>query len=397
MVMTSEQSTRLKMAQLRLACEQEIRACCERSGLLATSIREPIKSIKPLVENAETNRGKLAKLKDYLKEMESTFHEALKANASKEAKHASTSEAISAMAVRIEYLKKTVDDQRAKKDEYEAVLSQQLLALQKIEEENEGDVIEIKKLKEATDWYRSVLGFQSEGGEGVKFIFNKIDRNDQDKEYWFVVRLDGDIYTCKYNIHGFIHNASVQPLLCVSLMHSICLMIVLHCNPELHDIDDLIEELNRTNGLFKFVRVMREKFQEISCEASSLDSGTHSIAVSSPPPKSSDSQMEAFIQTNPSLQSKKNQAGSLHKVVPSPAAILTPQSFSVRRRSPRFPSILRLVDVQVTLSQHCVCNVSFSSRLVELSVKGKRSTLTKLNLLISEATMNPKDGEKDYG
>ncbi|KAL0908770.1 hypothetical protein M5K25_023279 [Dendrobium thyrsiflorum] len=300
MVMTSEQSTRLKMAQVRLACEQEIRACCERSGLLATSIRESIKSIKPLVENAETNRGKLAMLKDYLKEMESTFREALKANASKEAKHASISEAISAMAVRIEYLKKTVDDQRAKKDEYEAVLSQQLLALQKIEEKNEGDVIEIKNLKEKTNWYRSVLGFHAEGGEGVKFIFSKIDRNDQDKEYWFVLRLDGDIYT------------------------------LLHCNPELHDIDDLIEELNRTNGLFKFVRSMREKFQEISCK------GTHSIAVSSPPPKSTDSQMEAFVQTNPSLQSKKRQAGSLHKVVPSPAAILTPQSFSARRRSPRF-------------------------------------------------------------
>lgn len=41
-------------------------------------------------------------------------------------------------------------------------------------------------------------------------------------------------------------------------------MIVLHCNPEVDDIDELIKELNRTNGLFKFVRVMREKFQEIS-------------------------------------------------------------------------------------------------------------------------------------
>ncbi|KAI0498623.1 hypothetical protein KFK09_019513 [Dendrobium nobile] len=39
------------------------------------------------------------------------------------------SEAISTMAVRIEYLNKTIDDQRAKKDEYKAVLSQQLLGV----------------------------------------------------------------------------------------------------------------------------------------------------------------------------------------------------------------------------------------------------------------------------
>lgn len=55
---------------------------------------------------------------------------------------------------------------------------------------------------------------------GVKFIFNKIDQNDQDKVYWFVVRLDGDIYTCKYMILYIV--GSVQPLqysLSVRLMH----------------------------------------------------------------------------------------------------------------------------------------------------------------------------------
>lgn len=39
---------------------------------------------------------------------------------------------------------------------------------------------------------------------------------------------------------------------------------VLACKPHLNDTKDLIRELNRTNGLFKFVRIMREKFQEVT-------------------------------------------------------------------------------------------------------------------------------------
>ena len=37
---------------------------------------------------------------------------------------------------------------------------------------------------------------------------------------------------------------------------------MLDCDPHLNDTKGLIYELNETNGLFKFVRIMREKFQE---------------------------------------------------------------------------------------------------------------------------------------
>lgn len=37
---------------------------------------------------------------------------------------------------------------------------------------------------------------------------------------------------------------------------------MLDCDPHLNDIEELINELNRTNGLFKFVRIMRARFQE---------------------------------------------------------------------------------------------------------------------------------------
>ena len=47
-----------------------------------------------------------------------------------------------------------------------------------------------------------------------------------------------------------------------SLFDTVCLMIsVINCNPYVEDINGLIKELNKTNDLFKFVRIMRAKFQ----------------------------------------------------------------------------------------------------------------------------------------
>lgn len=41
---------------------------------------------------------------------------------------------------------------------------------------------------------------------------------------------------------------------------------MLDCDPHVIDSKELIHELNRTNGLFKFVRAMREKFQEAAAQ-----------------------------------------------------------------------------------------------------------------------------------
>ena len=41
---------------------------------------------------------------------------------------------------------------------------------------------------------------------------------------------------------------------------------MLDCNPSLSDIKELIHELNKTNGLFKLVRIMRRRFQEAAAE-----------------------------------------------------------------------------------------------------------------------------------
>jgi len=37
---------------------------------------------------------------------------------------------------------------------------------------------------------------------------------------------------------------------------------VIDCDPQLNDAKELIIELNKSNGMFKFVRTMREKFLE---------------------------------------------------------------------------------------------------------------------------------------
>lgn len=45
---------------------------------------------------------------------------------------------------------------------------------------------------------------------------------------------------------------------------------VLDCEPSLKDTKELIHELNKTDGLFKFVRVMRRKFQEAVAQGTTV-------------------------------------------------------------------------------------------------------------------------------
>ncbi|CAL0325344.1 unnamed protein product [Lupinus luteus] len=47
--------------------------------------------------------------------------------------------------------------------------------------------------------------------------------------------------------------------------------LVLNCEPSLGGTEELIHELNNTNGLFKFVRVMRRKFQEALAQGTTVE------------------------------------------------------------------------------------------------------------------------------
>ncbi|XWS48197.1 hypothetical protein CRYUN_Cryun13aG0052900 [Craigia yunnanensis] len=156
----------------------------------------------------------------------------LAAKIGKEAKQMATRDSVSAIKTKVGELKRTVQVQRVRKEEYEAIISQQSLALAKTEEEAKNEIEENGEIQEAISWYNRVLGFQIEGGHGAKFTLNDIDTKIPRQEYSFTIHHANNAYS------------------------------MLDCDPCLNGIKELISQLSRTNGLFKFVRIMREKFQE---------------------------------------------------------------------------------------------------------------------------------------
>ncbi|KAG8053788.1 hypothetical protein GUJ93_ZPchr0001g29830 [Zizania palustris] len=141
---------------------------------------------------------------------------------SKGTKYELTRESISNATATNEQLRTLVIDQRARRDEYRHAIE----AL-----EVNSDATGTNNLEEAIMWYKKFLGFQVVGGEGVKFVFSKIDLHNPDIEFFFCIKLNKD----RYNL--------------------------LQCNPSLKDSEELVKDLNCTNDLFKFVRIMRERFQ----------------------------------------------------------------------------------------------------------------------------------------
>ncbi|CAA7410310.1 unnamed protein product [Spirodela intermedia] len=243
-----------KMVDLRLLCEQEIRNHRQKADDAAGAFRRALLSIRARAEENIADREKLADTKLYLKELEDDLREALIVKSCKEARHVVTVESLSTAKARTEDLRKTVEKQRSRKVEYESIVS---LAMEALNQDNSKDV-DTEGTEEAILWYTKVLGFRIEGGEGVKFIFDKIDLENPDKEYSFTIRLNGDTYT------------------------------LLQCDPSVEDAKVLLNELNQTNGLFKFVRAMRKKFQAsadngILPATSTVHSELSTDSISSPP------------------------------------------------------------------------------------------------------------------
>ncbi|KAK1280815.1 hypothetical protein QJS04_geneDACA002769 [Acorus gramineus] len=234
----------------------------DRIGVDSERVGSALKSYNQFLRSSVTgfrqnfeHQLKLGRLKDQLRELEEELTKTLTENARKEAKRIAINESLSVLRSKTEELTKIVQDQKARRDESTLIMSQQSISS---EEKNSEDTECAKGLEESTAWYHKVLGFHIEGGHGVKFIFNKINKRNPDEEYTFTIRHEHDIYT------------------------------LLKCDPPLDDIKDLIKELNHTNSLFKFVRTMRERFQATAFNgvqpASSYAHGDSStITLSSPP------------------------------------------------------------------------------------------------------------------
>ncbi|KAF3492948.1 hypothetical protein DY000_02055496 [Brassica cretica] len=81
------------------------------------------------------------------------------------------------------------------------------------------------------------LGFHVEAGH-VKFTFTNIDAERPTREFSFTVHYGNDIYT------------------------------LVDCNSQL---DDMVQELNKTNDHFGFVRQMRDKFQKATLSGQEMN------------------------------------------------------------------------------------------------------------------------------
>ncbi|KAL5725491.1 hypothetical protein ACHQM5_008629 [Ranunculus cassubicifolius] len=253
-----EESIDMKMKELRLICEREIPIQQQRATNFILLFRDYLQSIKRTSQQASQSQVKLGQLKAQLREVEDDLVKALSVKTRKEAKHITISDSISVTKAEIEELKKSLHDQKGRKDEYASIMSQQSLALATLEEKANQVIKDKKDMQEILSWYNRVLGLRIEGGRGgVKVIFNNINVKNPSEDYFFTVQLADNTYT------------------------------LVNCNPQLDGTKELIKELNHTNGFFKFVRIMRTKFQAAasmgSCpQAISTQPDSSTISVSAP-------------------------------------------------------------------------------------------------------------------
>ncbi|KAK4370821.1 hypothetical protein RND71_010296 [Anisodus tanguticus] len=267
----------------------------------------------------------VGKLKAELREAEDNLVKALAIKTRKEAKRIEIADLRSATNARVEELRGAVEDQGARKHEYSVLISQQADALKALEEKLNQNSEHRDAIEEATVWYNKVLGLRIECGQGVKFIFTNIDANNPDNEYSFTVRHENDVHT------------------------------LIDCDPQLNDAEELLIELNKSNGLFKFVRTMREKFLE------AVARGGHGFKQWKQPlaemqgltSQDQDTSTVSMLPLISCISTSSRDESSPQKVEPQPdeykrnsrklargkrdrSDVLSPVSASFFRRSPRF-------------------------------------------------------------
>ncbi|MED6105967.1 hypothetical protein PIB30_000758 [Stylosanthes scabra] len=212
-------------------CDTEIPLQQRKIDAFAASFSKFLQSIHSTANQTAQLQGQLEEAKGKLREAEDDLVKAIAVKTRKEAKRMALSDAIASAKARVEGLKVSIQQQQTKKKDFAEFLAQQSLALA-ASEGRSNESIEQDETQEAISWYNRVLGFHVEGGHGVKFTFKNINVNNPNEEYSFTIRHENNTYT------------------------------LLSCEPSLGNTEQLVHELNKTNGLFKFVRVMRKKFQE---------------------------------------------------------------------------------------------------------------------------------------
>ncbi|RLN30905.1 kinetochore protein Spc25-like isoform X1 [Panicum miliaceum] len=209
------------------------RMAAQRERGAGTAALASARSLALQAFSRQGNREQLKGLKEQLRDLQSQLTKTLSVQSCKESKGKLTTESISDATAMIERLGNSVADLRDKRDKRTTVISEQLQALEPLEANTNEDAAVREKMEEAVFWYEKFLGFKIVGEEeGVKFIFNKVDPQSPEKEYSLCINFDKDRYNS-----------------------------VLECDPHIKDVEKLVKDLNLSDDVVKFVRIIREKFQ----------------------------------------------------------------------------------------------------------------------------------------
>ncbi|KAG8084587.1 hypothetical protein GUJ93_ZPchr0010g7611 [Zizania palustris] len=301
-----------QMAAQRGAVERQIAAGREREACTSAAYRAALLSARSCSRQTLSRQGELNGLKLQFRKLEDHLAEALSIKVSKESKCQLTKERISSTSAINEQLKSLVTDQRKKRDQHATVISNQLETVEALEANCKEDETWRKNIEEAVTWYRKFLGFQVIQGQGVKFVFNKVDVRSPDKEYSFTIKINKNRYT------------------------------LLQCDPSIRDSEVLMKDLNFTNDLFKFVRIIRQRFQDEAATvngflpiSSDVCPDASSIPISFPVLMSLDSRTENIPDHNLTQNKNKRQGCPSKRRADALSAASPGAVVSSVRRSPR--------------------------------------------------------------
>ncbi|XP_010503449.1 PREDICTED: kinetochore protein spc25-like isoform X3 [Camelina sativa] len=295
-------TTRKTMASLGLMCKKDLD---EQRNKIDSFIASPFqRSMDSLLERAQAtaqSQAELASIKADLRQAEDEHVKVLAVKTRKEAQQMGIRDSISARQSRIEVLRRTLQLQKSKKEEYARMISQKLQALS-MSEDNSEDKTDISG---AISWYNQALGFHVEAGHGVKFTFTNIDAKRPTREFSFTAHYENEIYT------------------------------LLDCDLQLDEIKGMVQELNKTNDFFRFVRLMRDKFQKSTLS----ELPTHSEHLQQETSVISDSAPAISFSTDTNISTPENRRSKVQvnrrQKRASDSPLLSPVSTSATRRSSR--------------------------------------------------------------
>ncbi|KAK3140946.1 hypothetical protein QOZ80_5AG0408090 [Eleusine coracana subsp. coracana] len=252
---------------------------------------------RSLTEQTLARQEQLQALKKQHQDLESQFHQALSNKSHKEAEYRCITESISDATAKNEDLNRSLLKLKNKRDTLAAVISYQLQDLETCEAEINENATEMENIESGLSWFNKSLGLKIIAGEAscsssqaARFVFDKIDPQCPEKEYSFWMRIDNGTYN------------------------------LVQSDPPIKDSEELVKDLNLTQDLCKFLKVVREEFQASS--VNDVPSMPFSPPVTTTVNRSSED-----------VPSQSN-SRSKNKSLPAKRSITDPSPGSVRR-SPR--------------------------------------------------------------